>query len=192
MPALAELQRLLAGKPDGPIREAAEIESAVARCWQEFAGAERGGMKSEKISDRMERVEWHHPELSFVIERHGGTVKGSTRAELQFWTVNLLTKTAVLGRAGHRQMKPKAKPILVDPIAQEIAASIRAGVEDSRLRWHGQEEVEVLAAKIFETGSAYQQTVAGRRQKLVRKIGELLGGEGWRLLPRHKLTRSRA
>ena len=60
-------------------------------------------MAGHKLIGRMENVEWHPPILTFLIERHGGTVLGSARAELQRWTVDLDRRTATCERVGHRQ-----------------------------------------------------------------------------------------
>ena len=40
------------------------------------------------------------PNLCFSIDRHGGTVMGSKRAERQTWTLNLETLTAMPGLSG--------------------------------------------------------------------------------------------
>jgi hypothetical protein len=43
---------------------------------------------------RAEELSWNPPILSFTIERHGATARGSSRAELHEWTVNLHEGTA--------------------------------------------------------------------------------------------------
>ena len=53
---------------------------------------------------RMEKVEWQPPYLTFSIERHGATVKGSTRAELQNWQVD----------TSHRSLNPNEPVAIVD------------------------------------------------------------------------------
>jgi hypothetical protein len=37
-------------------------------------------MTGQKLLGRMEEVVWEPPILSFTVERHGGTVQGSSRA----------------------------------------------------------------------------------------------------------------
>jgi hypothetical protein len=37
----------------------------------------------------MEDLEWNPPMLSFIIERHGAMVLGSTRAENQRWEIDM-------------------------------------------------------------------------------------------------------
>ena len=77
--------------PLGEIKNTTELEKALAGCWDDFTG-DSGGMTPSKLHDRMEEVFWEPPILDFVIERHGGTVMGSTRAELQYWTIMWIVK----------------------------------------------------------------------------------------------------
>ena len=79
-----ELREVLAVPPP-PARE---IEAHLAPVWDALAGDD-GGMTSRKLHGRMEVVLWNPPRLTFYIERHGATVLGSSRAEVQEWTVDL-------------------------------------------------------------------------------------------------------
>src|SRR5690348_6585826 len=65
----------------GPIPDPAGLERLAAACWHEFQGGD-GGMTGEKLLGRMEEVFWEPPVLSFIVERHGRTVMGSSRATL--------------------------------------------------------------------------------------------------------------
>ena len=53
----------------GPITETAELERLLAAAWDEFAGSDEEAMEGYKLLNRMERVEWRPPRLTFVIER---------------------------------------------------------------------------------------------------------------------------
>ena len=44
------------------------------------------------------------------------TACGSSRAELQHWTVDLETKTATLEKFGHRQLSPMQPRLDVEPL----------------------------------------------------------------------------
>jgi hypothetical protein len=79
------LRIYLATLPPGPISDPAALERLLAACWDEFTG-DYGGMEGYKLLGRMEDVTWGPPVLSFSVERHGGTVMGSSRAELQGWS----------------------------------------------------------------------------------------------------------
>jgi hypothetical protein len=59
-----------------------ELVNLLAAAWDDLSIARGSGMEPDKLYDRMEKVHWEPPLLLFVIERHGGTVQGSTRAEL--------------------------------------------------------------------------------------------------------------
>ena len=127
----------------------------------------------------MEAVEWHPPVLTFVIERHGGTVLGSTRAELQRWTVDLDHRIATCEQSGHRQLSQMASRVDVEPIGEEVADRIVTGEADDRLTWLGDGRVRVEVGKIFAQGSGYDQTVQGRRRRLREALIERLSPRGW-------------
>src|SRR4051812_8749544 len=75
------------------ITDTTALECLLAACWPELGG-DHGGMEGCKLLGRMEDVVWNPPQLTFSVERHGGTVQGSTRAELQRWTVDVERGTA--------------------------------------------------------------------------------------------------
>jgi hypothetical protein len=58
----------------------------------------------------MEDVAWQPPKLSFAVERHGGMVMGSTRADVQHWEVDLEKRTTSLAKAGRRQVSFPCRP----------------------------------------------------------------------------------
>jgi hypothetical protein len=160
-----ELTGYLKSLDPGPIEQTSHLERLLAGVWGDLGGDE-AGMIGRKLIGRMERVEWQPPRLTFSIERHGGTVLGSTRAEFQRWTVDLEKKSATCERVGHRQLSPMAKRLDVRPIADEIAEKIVNGQPDDRLRWLGDGSVRVQMGKSFSEGSGYKQTVQGRRRRL--------------------------
>src|SRR4051794_5739582 len=96
-----KLQTYLSGLAPGPITDAAELEGLLEPCWHAFVGSDNGGMEGRKLLGRMEDGAWDPPLLTFTVERHGATVLGSTRAELQKWTVDLEKRTASLVEDRH-------------------------------------------------------------------------------------------
>jgi hypothetical protein len=68
----------------GPISDASELETLLKECWYEFEGADDTKMWPSKLTGRMEDITWDPPILTFKIERHGGTVMGSTRPTFTF------------------------------------------------------------------------------------------------------------
>jgi hypothetical protein len=83
-----ELMNYLKNLEPGPVEMTTHLERLLAEVWDDLGG-DNGGMAGIKLIRRMEQVEWHRPIPIFLIERHGGTVLGSTRAELQRWSVDL-------------------------------------------------------------------------------------------------------
>ena len=150
----------------------------VCTRWRDFDGSSSDGMAPEKLY-RMEDIRWEPPNLYFVIERHGGTVLGSTRAELQYWQVDLQHRTATIIGTGRRQLKPMAPRVQTKPIAKAIVESILAGRDDDRYQRRQDGSVKILTGKIFPTGSGCAETIRGRRKRLCNDIEELLGTHGW-------------
>ena len=173
------LQELLAALPPGPIPEDTKLDKALATCWDGLRGSDDGGMKDDKLLGRMENIHWQPPLLTFTIERHGGTVNGSTRAELQHWELNLDDQTACIVKVGHRQLEPMAPRVSVITIAEEIAGLILSGSEDERILRLDDGAVKVRASKVFAEGSGFKQTVEGRRKRLVECVRDQLVERGW-------------
>ena len=173
------LQQLLAALPPGSIPESTKLDKAVAACWDRFKGNAEGGMEGYKLLRRMENVVWKSPILQFTIERHGGTVKGSTRAELQHWEINLDNRTACIVNEGHRQLQTMAPRVSVKAIAEEIAGLILSGSDDERILRLDDGSVKVRASKVFADGSGFKQTVEGRRKRLVECVRDQLLEQGW-------------
>lgn len=147
-----DLARYVKNLEPGPVEETTQLELLLAEVWDDLGGDE-GGMSDRKLGGRIKRVEWNSPVLSFVIERHGGTVLGSKRAELQQWSVDLDLQTATCERTGQRQLSPMAKRVDVGFIADMTADRIVSGKPDNRLSWLGDGCVRVEVRKIFPAHS---------------------------------------
>ena len=102
-----------------------KILSLLAECWDELKGADESAMRAFKL-DRAEDLSWDPPVLSFKIERHGGTVLGSSRAELQRWCVNLHEATASCEEQGYRQLRPNA-PGSTEPLVERVCEAVGLG-----------------------------------------------------------------
>jgi hypothetical protein len=162
----------------GPVEETTHLERLLAEIWDDLGG-DNSGMTGQKLIGRMESVRWHPPVLSFSIERHGGTVLGSTRAELQQWSVDLDRQIATCEASGHRQLSRMAKWIELGSIADEIADRVRSCEADDRLSWLSEGRVRVEVGKIFPSHSGYKQTVQGRRQRFRKALVDRLTARGW-------------
>jgi len=137
-------------------------------------------MEPSKLLGRMESICWNPPVLSFTIERHGGTVLGSTRAELQYWQVNVENLSATCSTGRHSQLVPMRPKLNVKPIALEIVSLILHRQKDSRLKWNSDGSVHVLIGAILSSDSAAKQTLEGRRKRFRREVEQLLTTRGWR------------
>jgi hypothetical protein len=162
MEPMEALRRFLNGTAPGPIDQTTELAALLVDCWDEFDG-DSGAVEPFNHLCRIENARWEPPRLTFVIERHGATVLGSSRAELQNWTLDLDRVTREY-ESGQRQLRPTQPPLDVDPIADEIAALIENGTPDSRLAWYDTDRVRVLIGEIVPRMSAARQTVDGRRR----------------------------
>ena len=172
-----QLQELLATVPPGAVADDLGLDNALAACWDGLRGSGEGGMDADRLG-RMKSIRWQPPILSFVIERHGGLMVGSTRAELQHWEVNLNDRTACIGKEGHRQEKPMARPVPVKAIAAEIAGLVIDGKVDERIRRDDDGTVKVVLSKCLPSGG-FQWTLQSQRKRLVEYLNEQLAEHGW-------------
>jgi hypothetical protein len=167
----------LSSLPAGEITDTGEVERLLAGVWGELI-RDDGGMEGYKLLNRMENVRWEPPVLQFQIERHGGTVLGSTRAELQHWDVDVGEGTATLRKVGHRQLSPMAKKVYIKPLVEEIVRSILNHTPDDRVSW-GDGYALVHTCKIFPKGSAVNMTLEGRRKRFRQALETRLCEVGW-------------
>ena len=109
--ALVDLRNYLNSVHPGPLTDVSRVEELLSPCWDDFTGSSTTSMTAHKL-DRIEDLRWDPPNLSFIVERHGAIVGGgSSRAEKQGWTANLVTLTATASPCGHRQKKPTQPPL---------------------------------------------------------------------------------
>jgi hypothetical protein len=185
------LRNYLKTIPPGPIADVTKLRELLAHCWHEFSGHDETSMEDHKVF-RMEQAEWQPPKLGFVVERHGGTVMGSSRAELQGWMVDVTTKKAVCGVAGRRQLRPMQSRLDVSPLAEEIAGLILTHQPDKRLKWYTADRVRVQIGSILTHGSAAKETLTGRRKRFRKALKELLDSQGWNEGPVNVYSRSQS
>lgn len=81
-----ELITYLSSLAAGQAIDVSTLNCLLYSSWDEFSGSDAEGTTGYKVQGRMEKIAWEPPILSFQIERHGGTVLGSTRADLHTWT----------------------------------------------------------------------------------------------------------
>lgn len=133
-----KLEAYLATLTPGSIDDTNTLGALLADCWDNIQRSDDGGMQAYKLVGRIEQPVWEPPLLSFNIERHGGTVQGSSRAEIQRWTINLALTTATVSEAGYRQLYRQQSPWTkahAEKAAQEVSDLINQQSEDELVTW---------------------------------------------------------
>jgi hypothetical protein len=188
LPSIQALSDELSNTPRGAIQDAArdKIIGLLAHCWHDLQGADETSMKDCKLT-RAEDLSWMPPVLSFTIERHGATVLGSTRAELDEWTVNLNLMTASCARSGYRQLTLAAPRLDVKPIAARVCDAVQQGqasncelVGQGIVAWHGSDHVSIKHGALIPS-DGYQQTIKGRRLRFRNELTNMMEALGWKL-----------
>jgi len=165
-----------------PLDHIEALQKRLAAIWGTLDGSRQGAMDGRKLAGRAEDITWHPPFLRFTIERHGGTVMGSSRATLQEWKVDLERGTAAIeGENRYRQLYDREPPLRMQPIVDRLLGAIR---EERRgepgLEWK-KDSVRIIASQLFPP--AVQRTTEGRRKRLWAALadqGPALEAEMWR------------
>ena len=181
------LRAFLSSISPGPIvrdEDKARLIELLRSCWEEIDGNEAEGMAAYKL-ERMEQPEWEPPFLRFLIERHGGTVHGSTRAEVHQWEVNVLDGSAHCNPDfGMRHRHPRQPALNVDRLADEVVGLIMQGKDDPSLKWsRDHSRVTLRIGKVIPEKSGFKETVAARRRQLGDAIEKRLQGQRWVKVP---------
>jgi hypothetical protein len=139
-PALADLWQLLQPLASGSVNDESlqdRVVRLLAKSWSTLQGGDEEGMDADKLVGRVESLTWDTPELRFEIERHGGTVHGSTLASRQRWNVNLDRMTATPEPVGLRQVSPRAPNLDLKPLVEKAVNLILTRQDDPWLQWQG-------------------------------------------------------
>lgn len=166
--------------------DSGEVLSALSQVWPDDAGT---AMTWEKLH-RWESPTWNPPELRFEIERHGATVGGSTRAEMQTWVVDTERRSIDQVRSRVRQLSPSAPRLDVHALAQQCLAAMMAGPEADTtgwLKWVSPSEVKLQISQVIP--QTFKQTTADRRRRFSRELTALSEGSGWREASAHRWVR---
>jgi hypothetical protein len=189
MKKLAELKAILNKLPQGsiPVRMRNQVLELVETVWDKFEGSGQTKMDVWKIGrdDGTEDLTWDPPDLSFTIDRHGGTVMGSTRAERQTWTLNLETITATPHVSGYRQLQPNSPKLDVTPFVKAICEAAKRGpaspsdlIDGGLVEWRGNDEIRVRHADLIPNVGP-KDTISGRRKRLREKLKSEMTAIGW-------------
>ena len=83
-----------------------------------------------------------------------------------------------MGVEGYRQISPRAAPVKVRAIAEELTKLITSSSQDERLQWSVAGRVRVLTGRIFSAGPVPKQTLGGRSKRLLKAMEERLAPHG--------------
>jgi hypothetical protein len=151
----------------------------LTECWAHLNGSQDQNTYADKIY-RAEKFKWKSPILTFELERHGGTVLGSTRANIHLWSVNVERGTAEIYEETYRKVGETAPAIKTKPIAEEIAQLIIDGVDSPKLKWNTSKDYVLLELAQIIPDNSFQQTVSGRRKRFKAQLEEIIAHHGWR------------
>lgn len=181
-PALAALRAAVADLPAGKA-PAAVVEPLLAKAWEyvDVHDHDFGGMEGYKLIGRTEGLTWNPPILAFDIERHGATVLGSTRADVQSWRVNIETRTAEMVGAKNRVVGKLAARLDVGALADDLFADLRAGQARPWLASKPDGTIRIVVGCLpgLEEGSAVNQTLTGRRRRFKAEIAKRVDAAGF-------------
>jgi hypothetical protein len=172
------IRKCLGSVPAGPVPDRLGIDVLLADAWDQFEGSDVYRTTAGKLRGRIENLTWSPPVLTFEIERHGGTVAGSSRAELHSWSVDLEALTATCWTGRHRQLYERERPLDVRPLVDGLVSSIETGGNHESVKMSGDGTIRVLVSKIIpDTGA--KQTDAGRRKRFRLLLEQRLRDRGW-------------
>ena len=184
-PRVRALLNILRNLPSGPISgdQCDEVRRLLQECWLELEGGQATSMAPWKVS-RAEDLRWDPPYLSFIIERHGATVLGSSRAELQVWTIDVEKGTASYAQKSYRQIRPTSPRLDVKPIVEAICEVVQQGpqsnsalIQNKIVRFRETGEVSIRHGDLISGDN--KQTKAGRRKRLRDALIVAMKAMGW-------------
>jgi len=181
-----ELFNLLHDHTSGPLdldsKFGETVLSGLVAVWPSLDGSNAQSTTPEKLG-RLERLTWETPLLKFRLERHGGTVMGSSRAAIHSWDVDLRTGTAYIMTTTHIQKEPRSKVLDVNHLAQKITSTILDGAKHPALIWGDTDLVVTIKLEVLIPQTAKQTTVA-RRKRFRDAIVPMMTKSGWHVLPK--------
>jgi hypothetical protein len=196
MTKLTDLKGILNKLPAGaiPTGMRGTILELVEGCWDELVGSRDTKMAVRKIcrENGAENLTWAPPNLSFSIDRHGGVVLGSKRAERQTWTLNLEIATASPHVSGYRQLQPNSRKLDVTPFVTAICDAAQRGpasasdlIDRGVVEWRGDDEIRVKHS-ILIPNNGPNQTISGRRKRFRNKLKIGMEANGWKQVSVHQ------
>ena len=172
---LDRLRSRLANLEPGTIDVDSEVAGDLASSWDALSGSDQKSMTADKV-DRLENLTWNPPLLSFDIERHGGTVRGSSRAEVHTWTVDVMAATANVNTGRFRQINARAATWDANNAVEVVLKAVEEHRYEPYFKWKG-DDFRVLTGNIIPEGPI--QTTAGRSKRFRTLLADRLTTNGW-------------
>lgn len=185
--AMHLLEKELANRPPGLLKgDNSRVLQLLVEGWGYLTVSEKNNGGAKKLL-RAENLRWDPPILRFDLERHGGTVLGSSRAGLHKYTLDLDSGKAEVDTRHFRQLTPRARPFtakIATNIAYDvISAANGATTDDERFKVDEDGYIVLnLSACLGDLLGSNEQTRAGRRKKLKNAISEVAEADGWEVL----------
>ena len=179
--ALQNLNQHLTSLPAGPISDEEAVRFLLYKAWDDLNIKSHSGFYKEKHIDRTVNLAWDPPSLTFIIERHGGFVQGSSRAEIQSWVVDVQSFCAEHTVSSAKQMRPASPRINMAQIVARLIAAISEETEDPwiKLLHEDRSQFKLNIAQIIPDQGP-TKTVGARRKRLNRDLERELSAAGWR------------
>ena len=138
----------------------------------ELHGDDEGMTVNKLLVDRVENLRREDDLVRFEIERHGGTVRGSSRAHVQHWVIDVLRRERWIEMTTFRQLSERAKAVSVEQFVAPIIEGIESA--DPRVVFslaNGGVRVNIEA---FIPNVGYRETIQGRRRRLRLRLNQVL------------------
>jgi hypothetical protein len=178
--AIQILRQFMNALPSGPIGDKKQVISLLADCWDDFDGSAETKMDRGKLC-RMEDASWSTPLLSFLIERHGQTSRGSCMASLYRWDVDLDAMSADCSHFRDRMVGPRDEPMDTGALAATVAELVKMNRDDSRLKWFAdRRKVTLQIGEIIPEQFSPAKTVEGRRRRFNPEMESAMDSIGWK------------
>jgi hypothetical protein len=177
--AIGTLHSFLNELPSGETKLSDEnnLLQLLADAWRLLKGSNDQNTDSTKIY-RAESVCWSPPILSFKLERHGGTVNGSSRAPVHHWEVDVEQGTANIVDERRRQLYPQSPRMDTKLRAKEVADRILNAIDHPTLEWNSDRTYVILKiSEIIPEG--YAQTTTARRKRFNKQLETIMIEQGW-------------
>ncbi len=169
--AIAQLREWLMEQQAGLIQDRRTLVGLLESAWPHLLGSCDTRMTSAKL-ERLENPKWSAPVLTFVVERHGAAQFGSSRAELQGWSIDANAGSALSFKQSTRQIRPRSAPYDAKRVAAELAAAITEGRPHPHVEL-SEDGFQIRIATILPSGGPKEALHARRKRLRTALIDQL-------------------